>query len=629
MSTDQLRNSVYLHHNGAGNFKDQSNGAHAGTPSIGNTDKIRQSVATLLGTGIALTQNKSVDLDRVYGSAAHNSLGLQVAISGRAEVVQSDVAAHLGEYQDPIKSVLNVAVANAPRVIVRRRFAVGGKAEIIPERAPGRTVAVKEEEREVVMARYGADIEMNTNLFLEPEIAAADMKIKVDHQKKALEDKLTELGYECILREGSDLVRSLADATPALHGAKDKDKIMYMDQVYTRTIFGAMEKFQFPLQNLYAAAKRAAVMSADPFDTLICPAGMHDLQNYTRAENVYYYMQGQEKGSLPPIKFGLDGGMIDPTTGLRVFVSYPKVDHAHGTAYQSMEKGNLMRERTFGQGHFYNPGPDGNSKTMYIMDYHKAKLVPVSAPDPDKKSDDGSEPGTVYTEWYKKADKTKEDWAKVVAAGEVPCWIRPEIKALMSSAILAASGANTGELLMAYPQTSVNTIATSPEMMKMQLRVYLGAYLKNPSNVMVIPDCHFEGITGGGAVFDKGNFWHFFQGNNEEVQTNSRSLDFTTFKTDMTNSQLASDLGSIVNDKNPARSNVGRKETTYSPDRLLSDPKTKPLVLYQAAVFGDAVGHMLLEPNEGHLGSLDCPEGMHKLFGHNVFASGGPALHPH
>ena len=99
MSADQLRNSTYLHATGAGSFKDEGRGAHAGTPSTGGTDKIRQSVATLLGTGVALTNNKSVDLDRVYGSASHNSLGLQVAISGRADVVQSDVAAHLGESQ--------------------------------------------------------------------------------------------------------------------------------------------------------------------------------------------------------------------------------------------------------------------------------------------------------------------------------------------------------------------------------------------------------------------------------------------------------------------------------------------------------------------------------------------------
>ena len=65
------------------------------------------------------------------------------------------------------------------------------------------------------------------------------------------------------------------------------------------------------------------------------------------------------------------------------------------------------------------------------------------------------------------------------------------------------------------------------------------------------------------------------------------------------------------------------------PRRLLSDPKTKPLVLYQGAVFGDAVGQELLEPNEGHLGALDCPAGMNRVFGINVFTPGAPAVHPH
>ena len=284
---------------------------------------------------------------------------------------------------------------------------------------------------------------MNTNLFLEPELARADMDIKVSHQKKALEDKLTELGYECILREGTDLVRALADATPALHGADDQTKVLYMDRTYTQTIFGAMEKFQFPFQNLYAAAKRAAVMAADPFDTVICPAGMQDLQNYTRAENVYYYLQGQEKDTLPPIKFGLDGGMVDPTTGLKVFVTYPKVDNSDGVAYQSMEKGNLMRERTFGQGHFFNPGPDGTSKTMYIMDYETRRLVAINAPKPPT---DEKNARPVYKIWHDEPDKTK--WEAVVAAGQVPCYIRPKIKALMSSAIMAASGPKTGEHLI-------------------------------------------------------------------------------------------------------------------------------------------------------------------------------------
>lgn len=471
----------------------------------------------------------------------------------------------------------------------------------------------------------GADIEMNTNLFLEPELARADMDIKVSHQKKALEDKLTELGYECILREGTDLVRALADATPALHGQDDRTKIMYMDRTYVQTIFGCMEKFQFPFQNLYAAAKRAAVMAADPFDTVICPAGMQDLHNYTRAENVYYYLQGQSKDQLPPIKFGLDGGMIDPTTGLKVFVTYPKVDHSDGVAYQSMEKGNLMRERTFGQGHFFNPGPDGTSKTMYIMDYDTRRLVAMNAPSAKSGNDTGNF-GEIYAAWEK--DPTKKNWAAVVAAGQVPCFIRPKIKALMSSAIMAASGPKTGELLMAYPQTSVNTIATAPEMMKMQLRVYLGAYLKNPANVMVCPDVHFEAITGGGSVTDSNNFWHFFGVKGQVAGPNSRSLDFTSFKADTTASTNAGDLGSIGAGKNPAKA-MNPSELMYDSKKLLTDTKTKPLVLYQAAVFGDAVGHELLEPNEGHLGALDCPAGMNKVFGMNVFAPGAPAVNPH
>ncbi|MGB0550618.1 MAG: hypothetical protein ACPGR8_15945 [Limisphaerales bacterium] len=41
-------------------------------------------------------------------------------------------------YQDPIKSILGTSITDAHRVIVRRRFALGGEAEIIPERAPGR-----------------------------------------------------------------------------------------------------------------------------------------------------------------------------------------------------------------------------------------------------------------------------------------------------------------------------------------------------------------------------------------------------------------------------------------------------------------------------------------------------------
>lgn len=56
----------------------------------------------------------------------------------------------------------------------------------------------------------------------------------------------------------------------------------------------------------------------------------------------------------------------------------------------------------------------------------------------------------------------------------------------MSSAILAAPGADTGELLVGMPHTGVSTSQTD-ETMKMQLRVYLGAVLKRPESAIILP----------------------------------------------------------------------------------------------------------------------------------------------
>ena len=56
---------------------------------------------------------------------------------------------------------------------------------------------------------------------------------------------------------------------------------------------------------------------------------------------------------------------------------------------------------------------------------------------------------------------------------------------MMSSAIVGKGGSDTGELLVAYPMSSVHTVETSPEYMKMQLRTHLGAAVYRPENLQV------------------------------------------------------------------------------------------------------------------------------------------------
>ena len=133
---------------------------------------------------------------------------------------------------------------------------------------------------------------------------------------------------------------------------------------------------------------------------------------------------------------------------------------------------------------------------------------------------------------------------------------------------------------MAYPQTSVNTIATSPEMMKLQLRVYLGACLYNPQNVMIVPHCHFEGIV---------------MKDIEQLEDGKHKDYFEGKKTDAYPwTLLGVDPGRTGNDK-PV---LAYRGATYSNINLQPDK--------------------LISPNNGHFGNLDCPAGYPKLQGHQV-----------
>ena len=57
---------------------------------------------------------------------------------------------------------------------------------------------------------------MSTNLMAgEPELAAQDLNMKLDFQKKQLDRKLVELGYAAIMETGTDAARALIESMPA------------------------------------------------------------------------------------------------------------------------------------------------------------------------------------------------------------------------------------------------------------------------------------------------------------------------------------------------------------------------------------------------------------------------------
>ena len=93
--------------------------------------------------------------------------------------------------------MLGTAVVREQKIIITRKYVVGGSALITPERAPARTVSVKEDAREEILCRYGGDLEMNLNLFLRPELAQEELTMKLEAQRDQLQQVLVSLGYVC------------------------------------------------------------------------------------------------------------------------------------------------------------------------------------------------------------------------------------------------------------------------------------------------------------------------------------------------------------------------------------------------------------------------------------------------
>lgn len=136
------------------------NGQVGTTHSSAHGEGIRNTVREILGDRVRLSEMMSLGNLDYHTGYAHTTTSLPYAIHGTATVISRKVATQIASFQDPIKSVLGVAVHRDRKVIIKRRYVVGGQTLITPERAPARTVAIKEDAREVILTRYGGDLEM-------------------------------------------------------------------------------------------------------------------------------------------------------------------------------------------------------------------------------------------------------------------------------------------------------------------------------------------------------------------------------------------------------------------------------------------------------------------------------------
>ena len=428
--------------------------------TAGNKDQdMTATVSSILGNSAIVSRQMGVgDLDLREGYA-HTTTGIPYAIHGTATLVQQQVAKALAAYQDPIKAILGTAVHKDRKIIIRRKYVVGGKAMITPERAPARTVAIKEDERHVTLARYGGDIEMNLNLFLRPDEAREEFSMKLDAQKAQLEQQLCRLGYDMLLREGTQLTEAMLRSSPANKDMGPQERQRQADSIYTHTCFGAMNKNNYPVEALMASARAANLYTPGAphgYTTMIIPNGMYEMHKYTKPEELVYNLNGVKSPDRKPVQLKFERALKDTRTGMNLLVHTGFADAQYrGTPYAVNGGGGLARK-------------------IKILVYYDTTGATGTIMVPNVKTGGYD---TTHSNGALEANKR---------------YVR-EYTVVASSAIMAVPGSNTGELLYAYPSTGISTSQTT-ESMKMQLRVYLGSVLYDPSKILILPDVFIHAV---------------------------------------------------------------------------------------------------------------------------------------
>jgi hypothetical protein len=282
---------------------------------------------------------------------------------------------------------------------------------------------------------------MDSNLLAMPGEYTADFNLKLDHQNRAMSERLVEIGYNLIVDTCPTLPKALSRANPAMMGMPSDD-VKAFETAATNKLFGALQKYQNAVGTLLAMCKRA---SSAPFDTLIVPSGTPEIASFGLASTAKYSVSGISEGDRT-IVFGSDAFRSDPMTGLNVGVSRGATSFHDGTTMPQARPGCLSETHVF---YVDYSGEDG--ATHYVD--HKTNTL-KACPTGDKR------------------------FAK--------------IEVVASSAIIGVAGA--GHLALGYPTTSTFTQATSPEETTVQLRTYLGAYMESPESVLVLPNVFIDGV---------------------------------------------------------------------------------------------------------------------------------------
>jgi hypothetical protein len=536
--------------------------------------------------------------------------------------------------------------------------------------------------------------------------------------------------HEAVRFTGTDIVDAIIRSNPSYStetGAVASDVRMAAERINLSTVFGAMSKHRFPIQNLMAAAKYASAYSTsnDRGTVLLLPHASTDLLRSTRRENMVYSISGPDllqRNKGKPIDMQFEDSYVDPATNVRIVIHRPFPTFQSGVAnpdvgpgpltdvvsfasYYVLPKGNLdeLRIVDFHNRCWHNMGArkdilekgfsssatgDGFKNAFFGDEFFDTTLTEAMADD----KFDGGGFDTYIVEEQGKLDKLisqyiltdrsgratlgkqREAIGLALAQGKVMrrladvikeeklneggrmglvakykgeyavtgsdddiefVLLRPRMNAVMSSGILAAPGAETGELLVGYPFTSVSTSST--EIVKIQLRVYLGAVMKRPENVILLRNIFFEGLREGSGT----QLWENGKAGIGDEEPMVGDMTVLTFPKSYLKAHSKIDYADFTDDsikKLGSREEMAAAYMTQAQLIMLGMVGSGgtidadlindgvPTVVYQGACAHRLTGKpewAMQQKNNGHLGNLDNPDLADRLFGTFAYSDAG------
>ena len=426
---------------------------------------------------------------------------LTTIFNGTAKVIQKTATMSFALRPDPVKSIMAQEIVNEEKIIVITPVVTGGGAQITPERAAAKVVSTTATAREFTLARYGLDVIMNLNGAHQPDVFASELNTKLAAQRKQMDEAWIGLTYEAIMNEGVSIVQAMLRSNP-VHGVKsNKARQIAADRIYAN-LFACMDKDDYPIPNMISALSYAAVNTPvdgapDAGAVLLVPPGTFTTSKYTRPAEMNFNLSGIPLGdNESSLAVPLTNVRSDTEYNLRILTHFPPADY---TKYDSenpqVTHNELMREVGIANYYPLDSFVSNAECKFHVTDFRTRNLAMVTV------AAGGETLPAEFRDFAANYNFVKAGYglggAGITSENVERFVLRPNMRLKMLSAIYCAKpGADTGRMMMSYPQTGV-AIDRQTEELLIPMRMYMGAGVVDKQNLIILNDIQGAGFVGG------------------------------------------------------------------------------------------------------------------------------------